>query len=140
MEDADETVFDAASIGNQIGLDPILLPFGDYGGPTDAFMISTCDPLSPAIDGGAAIGVTEDQRGEPRDANPDIGAIEGPEPVDLDPVSGQVCPGETVELTLSWPGATTTWPDGFEGETWDAPVVSGVATVTTAGKTQHCRA
>ena len=132
MENADETVFDAAAAGNQFGVDPILLPFGDYGGQTDAYMVSACDPLSPAIDAGASIGVTEDQRGELRDANPDIGAIEGPEPVDLDPVSGQVCPGETVELSLTWPDATTTWPDGSEGDTWDAPEVSGFATVTTA--------
>ena len=132
MENADETVFDAAAAGNQLGVDPLLLPFGDYGGQTDAYMVSACDPLSPAIDAGASIGVTEDQRGEPRDANPDIGAIEGPEPVNLDPVSGQVCPGETVELTLTWPDATTTWPDGSEGDTWDAPEVSGFATVTTA--------
>ena len=94
MENADETVFDAAAAGNQLGADPLLLPFGDYGGQTDAYMVSACDPLSPAIDAGASIGVTEDQRGEPRDANPDIGAIEGPEPVSLDPVSGQVCPGK----------------------------------------------
>ena len=44
----------------------------------------------------------------------------------------QVCPGETVELSLTWPDATTTWPDGSEGDTWDAPEVSGLATVTTA--------
>ena len=132
MENADETVFDAASTGNQVGVDPILLAFGDYGGPTDAFMLSACVPISPAMDAGAVIGVTEDQRGEPRDANPDIGAIEGPEPTNLDPVDGQVCPGETVELTLAWPDATTTWPDGSEGDTWDAPEISGVAVVTTA--------
>ena len=132
MENADESVFDGASTGNLLGVDPLLLAFGDYGGATDAFMVSACDPLSPAIDAGAAIGVAEDQRGEPRDANPDIGAIEGPEPVDLDPLVGQVCPGETVELTLAWPDATTTWPDGSVGETWDAPEVSGIAVVTTA--------
>ena len=36
MENADETVFDAAATGNQLGVDPLLLPFGDYGGQTDA--------------------------------------------------------------------------------------------------------
>ena len=129
---ASGTEFNAAMTGNQLGVDPVLLPFGDYGGPTDAFMISACDPLSPALDAGASIGVTEDQRGELRDATPDIGAIEGPAPVVLDPVADQVCPGETVEVTLSWPDATTTWPDGTEGDTWDAPEVSGLALITTA--------
>jgi len=126
-----DIVFNASVVGNQIGVDPILLPFGDYGGPTDAFMISACEPLSPALDGGAAIGVVEDQRGEPRDAMPDIGAIEGPVQVELDPIADQVCPGETVEVSLTWPEATTTWPDGSQGDTWDAPEVSGVALITT---------
>jgi gliding motility-associated-like protein/CSLREA domain-containing protein len=131
VADADIT-FNAAVVGNQIGVDPVLLPFGDYGGPTDAFMISACEPLSPALDAGVAVGVTEDQRGEPRDANPDIGAIEGPAQVELDPIAEQVCPGETIEVTLTWPEATTTWPDGTEGDTWEAPEVSGLAIVTTA--------
>ncbi len=129
--DAD-VVFAAAVIGNQIGVDPILLGFGDYGGPTDAFMISACEPLSPAIDGGALLGIAEDQRGEPRDATPDIGAIEGPAPVDLLPLSEVVCPGEAVELTLTWPDALTTWPDGSEGDTWESTAISGTATITTA--------
>ena len=33
---------------------------------------------------------------------------------------------------MTWPEATTTWPDGTEGDTWDAPEVSGLAIVTTA--------
>ena len=133
MANAGETVFAATSTGNQIGVDPLLLPLGDYGGPTDAFMISACDPaISPALDAGADLGVAEDQRGELRDASPDIGAIEGPTPVQLESIAEQVCPGESVEVTLSWPDATTTWPDGTVGETWDAPEGSYVATVTTA--------
>ena len=125
-------VFNAAVVGNQIGVDPVLLPFGDYGGPTDAFMISACEPVSPALDAGGAVGVLDDQRGEPRDANPDIGAIEGPTPVQLDPIVAQVCPGETIEVTLSWPDATVTWPDGTEAETWETAALTDVATVTTA--------
>lgn len=132
MADNTDTEFETGSVNNLIGVDPLLLPFGDYGGPTDACMISACDPLSPAIDAGASIGVAEDQRGTVRDALPDIGAIEGPMPVDLDPLVGQICPGETVELTLTWPDAVTTWPDGSEGDTWQAPAVVGVATITTA--------
>jgi gliding motility-associated-like protein len=127
------TVFDIASLGNQIGVDPILLPFGDYGGPTDAFMLSACQPISPAIDAGAPLGVTEDQRGELRDANPDIGAIEGPAPVDLQPLTAEVCPGETVPLTLTWSDATTEWPDGSTGNDWNTgPIAGAIANVTTA--------
>ena len=102
-----ETQFDAASTGNLIGVDPVLLAYGDYGGPTDAYMISTCEPLSPAKDAGALLGVVADQRGIMRDALPDIGAIEGPPSVDLEPLSAQSCPGEEVELSLEWPEATT---------------------------------
>ena len=130
--DAD-IVFDAAAVNNQIGVDPVLLPFGDYGGPTDAFMISACEPLSPALDAGATgTGVTEDQRGVVRDATPDIGAIEGPAQVALNPVTGTVCPGETVEVNLLWPDATTTWPDGSEGDTWAAPAINDSALILTA--------
>lgn len=127
-----DITFGAAVVGNQIGVDPVLLAYGDYGGPTDAFMISACEPLSPAIDAGAALGITEDQRGEPRDASPDIGAIEGPAPVELLPLSEVVCPGESAELTLTWPNAVTTWPDGSEGDTWTSAAVSAMATITTA--------
>lgn len=127
------TVINPAVTGNQLGVDPVLLPFGDYGGPTDAFMVSPCDPLSPAIGAGAALGVTEDQRGVPRDpASPDIGSIEGPAPVVLNPIIDEVCPGETVQVSLAWPGATVTWPDGSIGDTWSAPATSDSATVTTA--------
>ena len=128
-----DSQFDAVSVGNLIGVVPELLPFGDYGGPTDAFMLSACEPISPAIDAGAALGVTEDQRGIVRDANPDIGAIEGPVAVVLNPVVAEVCPLETVELSLTWPDATTTWPDGTVGDTWTTGSVLGaVAVITTA--------
>ncbi len=128
-----DAVFDVASLGNQIGVDPVLLPFGDYGGPTDGYMLSACAPISPAIDMGAPLGVANDQRGEPRDANPDIGAMEGPAPVDLLPLFAEVCPGETVQLSLTWPGATTTWPDGSVGDDWTTGAIAGaLATITTA--------
>jgi len=126
------TLFDAASTGNLMGVDPVLLPFGDYGGSTDVYMLSACVPISPAIDAGALLGVTEDQRGEPRDATPDIGAVEGPAPVNLMPLVATVCPLEVVELALTWPDAVTTWPDGTEGDTWETGLISGMATITTA--------
>ena len=51
-----ETQFDAASTGNLIGVDPVLLAYGDYGGPTDAYMISTCEPLEPRQRCGCVVG------------------------------------------------------------------------------------
>lgn len=57
-----------------MGVDPILSPLGDYGGPT-----KTMVPLhgSPAIDGGHSFNRrTADQRGFPIGANPDLGAAE----------------------------------------------------------------
>ena len=123
--------FDAAVTGNQIGVDPVLLAFGDYGGPTDVFMVSACEPLSPAIGAAATLGVTMDQRGEPRDAAPDIGAVEGPVPVTVAPLVGQVCPGESIELTLTWPGGETTWPDGSTGDTWETGALVSTAMITT---------
>ena len=133
LGDNPDSEFTAFSVGNLIGIVPELLPFGDYGGPTDAYMLSACEPVSPAIDAAANLGVVEDQRGVIRDANPDIGAIEGPVAVDLDPIVEVVCPMETVELSLSWPDATTTWPDGSVGDTWTTGSVMGaVATITTA--------
>jgi hypothetical protein len=46
--------------GNQLGIDPLLLPLQDNGGPTE-----THEPFlgSPAIDAGACDGSVEDQRG-----------------------------------------------------------------------------
>lgn len=133
LGDNAESQMDPTSVGNLIGVDPILLPFGNYGGTTEAFMLSACQPISPAIDAGVPSGVTEDQRGELRDASPDIGAIEGPPPVVLNPVVDQVCPGQTVQVSLTWPGAQTTWPDGSVGVDWTTGAITGgVATITTA--------
>jgi len=59
-----------------ISANPLLAPFGNYGGPT-----LTMPPLpgSPAIDSAAATTLTADQRGYPRPVGlrPDIGAVEG---------------------------------------------------------------
>lgn len=58
---------------NLLSGDPRLAPLGNYGGPTQ-----TMPPLttSPAIDAGGTTTLTTDQRGLPRDAKPDIGAVE----------------------------------------------------------------
>ncbi len=65
--------------GNIVGVNPLLAPLGNYGGPTQ-----TMPPLpgSPVIGAGSTplipTGVTTDQRGEPRTVNGkvDIGAVE----------------------------------------------------------------
>ncbi len=58
-----------------IGVNPLLSPLGDYGGPTETIALL---PGSPAIGAGTAIsGITTDQRGLPLDSpNPDIGAFQ----------------------------------------------------------------
>ena len=56
------------------GLDPLLAPLGDYGGPT-----LTMSPLpgSPVIDAGSASAIFDtDQRGIARDGSADLGAVE----------------------------------------------------------------
>jgi filamentous hemagglutinin family protein len=62
---------------NIIGQDPLLLPLGNYGGPTQTHALQ---PDSPAINGGndgLASGLTTDQRGAIRFFNRvDIGAVE----------------------------------------------------------------
>ena len=53
---------------------PDLAPLGDYGGPTPTMALL---PGSPAIGAGTAVaGITTDQRGEPLDSPPDIGAFQ----------------------------------------------------------------
>jgi parallel beta-helix repeat protein len=61
-------------------LDPLLSPLGNYGGPTQTMALL---PASPAIGNGAVADypgtntpITTDQRGEPLDSPPDIGAFQ----------------------------------------------------------------
>src|SRR5262249_32350653 len=59
---------------NLIGVNPMLSPWGDYGGPTPTMALP---PGSPAIGGGAPVpGVATDQRGQPRVGRVDIGAFQ----------------------------------------------------------------
>ena len=68
-----------AGSNNLIGVNPMLAPLGNYGGPTQTMALL---PGSPAIDAGnnalIPAGLTTDQRGLPRIVNGtvDIGAIE----------------------------------------------------------------
>ena len=61
--------------GNQVGVtNPGLGPLADNGGPTETMALL---PGSPAIGAGAAVsGVATDQRGDPLDSPPDIGAYQ----------------------------------------------------------------
>jgi CSLREA domain-containing protein len=81
--------------GNLVGVpvnQQLLGSLGNYGGPTQTIPIL---PGSPAIGSGATIsGVTADQRGVPRDSQPDIGAFETmPPPIVLENPQSQVAPG-----------------------------------------------
>jgi hypothetical protein len=59
---------------NLLGVNPLLAPLGNYGGPTQTMALL---PGSPAIDAGSsAYGGSTDQRGKPRVGATDIGAFE----------------------------------------------------------------
>ncbi len=62
--------------GDLAGLDPLLLPLGDYGGPTPMHAVR---PVSPALDAGVCV-LADDQRGAARPGTGtgacDIGAYE----------------------------------------------------------------
>jgi HYR domain len=85
--------------GDQTGVNPMLMPLADNGGPTQTMALS---PGSPAIDAGVAVSSTFDERGmartydDPSVANAatsdatDIGAFE------LQPICSLSCPGDTV--------------------------------------------
>ena len=81
--------------GDQTGVDPMLMPLADNGGPTQTMALSVG---SPAIDSGVAAGASFDQRGKPRTFDDpgvvnaatsdgtDIGAFE------LQPLCSLTCP------------------------------------------------
>lgn len=82
--------------GDQTGVNPLLMPLANNGGPTQTMALT---PGSPAIDAGVAAGATLDQRGMPRTVDDpgvannggsdgtDIGAYEAEIPCVLE------CPG-----------------------------------------------
>ena len=93
--------------GNILGLDPMLGPLQDNGGPT---WTQALLPSSPAIDAGACDDPPTDQRGVPRpfdvpwitnvDGGCDIGAFELDAPYPVLLISGR----SADSLTLSWEG------------------------------------
>ena len=63
---------DALISANAERADPLLQPLADNGGPTETMALGDG---SPALDAGTASGAPDaEQRGEPRDSSPDIGA------------------------------------------------------------------
>ncbi|NES23912.1 MAG: hypothetical protein F6K41_34605, partial [Symploca sp. SIO3E6] len=64
--------------GNIVGVDPQLLPLGDYGGPTQTHALSPNSPALNAGDNDQLMGLTTDQRGKARISGTtvDIGAFE----------------------------------------------------------------
>lgn len=75
---ASDNSCDLTATGDQPDVDPLLSPFGDYGGPTDTFNLLA---HSPAI-GAATNCPKDDQRGVPRPRRCDIGSVERTEPAD----------------------------------------------------------
>jgi hypothetical protein len=88
--------------------DPLLLPFGDHGGPTPTMPVGFSSPAVNAGTSGAGVPVT-DQRGNARDASPDIGACE------LNPVPGLVVFETTEGLTQYAAGFRTSLQARSEG-------------------------
>ncbi len=66
--------FSSSSANNITGVDPLLGPLGNYGGPTETIPLLPGSPAIGAAD--PASSTAQDQRGITRDAKPDIGAFE----------------------------------------------------------------
>ncbi|MGO9914629.1 MAG: beta strand repeat-containing protein, partial [Isosphaeraceae bacterium] len=129
--------------GNIVGLEPLLAPLGNYGGPTE-----TMPPLpgSPAIGAGSAAlipsGITTDQRGEPRTVNGavDIGAVES-QGYTLTPATGST--PQTAFIGAAFPnplavGVTPNYAsDPVNGGviTFTAPTSGASATLSAASAT-----
>ncbi len=77
-----------------------LTPLGNFGGPTQTFALL---PGSPALGAGTAVsGITTDQRGEPLDSPPDIGAFQS-QGFTLSPVAGSTRQQTTRGLAFAIP-------------------------------------
>jgi len=103
---------------------PLLLAFGDHGGPTPTMPVSAG---SAAIDAGLATGSpSTDQRGFPRHALPDIGACEFQALALVSDVSNPTEIGShfTLRAISDINGASFQWFGRQSGNTWD-PIDGG---------------
>lgn len=118
---------------NIITADPLLQPLGDYGGPTPTLRISIG---SPAIDAGipGPTFSTNDQRGFPRDAQPDIGACEFQPILVSSNRPGDIALGERAAFTAftDLAGASFQWFSGARGDiSQPLPLETNATLVTT---------
>src|SRR5262249_3214950 len=89
---------------NLSGVDPLLAPLGDYGGPTLTMALL---PGSPAIGAGTDDGgPTNDQRNEPRTGHVDIGAFQS-QGFTLAPVAGSTPQAALARMAFASPPAVT---------------------------------
>ena len=90
IEDSSEIIITGTTIGNILGVDPQLLPLGNYGGATKTLALQ---PTSPAIDKGKSFGIATDQRGLPRPFdNPNIANAESGDGADIGAFEVQTAP------------------------------------------------
>ena len=102
IEDIGDCTISGILTGNITGVDPLLAPLADNGGPTQTHALL---PNSPAIDAGNSPGITEDQRGFTRPVDilaipnagdgSDIGAYEFDTSNTIYTVSGRITCGGT---------------------------------------------
>src|SRR5262249_17195519 len=116
---------------NLLGVNPMLSPLGDYGGPTPTMALL---PGSPAIGRGASgAGIpTTDQRGLPLDfPNPDIGAFQTIPLVVNTTIDGTGSPSGDLSLRQAVNLANAL--GGTEAITFDPTVFAAARTITLTG-------
>ncbi|MBB3842153.1 hypothetical protein FHS57_006184 [Runella defluvii] len=121
--------------GNQIGVDPKLLPLASNGGFTQTHALSGC---SPAINAGASTGApSTDQRGNSRFGTVDIGAFEyqsSPSSISITSSVTNACNGNngSIDLTVSNGTApyTYSWSGSGSGTDPRTNLAAGTYNVT----------
>jgi hypothetical protein len=123
---------------NLLGVNPMLSPLGDYGGPIPTMALL---PGSPAIGSGAlGAGIpTTDERGLPLDSpNPDIGAFQTTPLVVNTTIDGTGSPSG--ELSLRQAVNLANARGGTEAITFDPAVFAAAQTITLTGGQLELRA
>ena len=105
ITDTGGTTISGDTTGNIIGIDPQLLPLGNYGGTTQTHALR---PTSPVIDKGKSFGITTDQRGRTRPFdNPNIPNSQGGDGADIGAFERQ-SPDTPVGVVFDFDGDTKT--------------------------------